>query len=158
MSIFRAIQQAYEKTAERKWDRVYWALDLHGTCIKSTYQKNTYEWINEQYTKSALQRLVSHPETHLILWSSVHPDEQPHIIKFFEDSGIRVSGFNTNPMEPSNDVSYFDEKFYMSIIVDDKAGFCPTEWLAIPNFVDFHRAKAGFTSNQTLQQPDAEAN
>lgn len=156
MSIFRAIEAAYEKTAERNWDRVYWALDLHGTCIKSNYQKHTYDWLGD-YTKSALQRLVAHPETHLILWSSVHLDEKQHIIDYFEANGIRVSGFNTNPMEPSNDISNFDEKFYMSIIVDDKAGFCPTEWLAIPNFVDFHRKKAGFTSNESLQQPDTEA-
>lgn len=157
MSIFRAIESAYDKTAERNWDRVYWALDLHGTCIKSTYQKHTYEWLNEPYTKRALQRLVALPETHLILWSSVYEDEKAHIIKFFEDNGIRVSGFNTNPMEPSNRVSFFDEKFYMSIIVDDKAGFHPTEWLGIPDFVELQRKKCGFVSNETVQPTHTEA-
>lgn len=142
MSIFRAIKSAYEKTAERNWDRVYWALDLHGTCIKSTYQKHTYEWINPRI-KDAIQKLVAYPETHLILWSSVYPDEQQHIIKFFEDEGIRITGFNTNPLEPSNRVSWFDEKFYMSIIVDDKAGFDPSEWTEIPGFVEFIRQKVG---------------
>lgn len=156
MSIFRAIEAAYLKTAERNWDRVYWALDLHGTCIKSTYQKHTYEWLGD-YTKQALQRLVAHPETHLILWSSVYEDEKEHIIKFFEDHGIRISGFNTNPMELSNRVSFFDEKFYMSIIVDDKAGFHPTEWLSVPSFVDLHRKRAGFVSNETLQPINTEA-
>jgi hypothetical protein len=157
MSIFRAIEAAYQKTAERKWDRVYWALDLHGTCIKSTYKQFTYEWIDDYYIKRAIQRLVEFPETHLILWSSVQEEEKPHIIKFFEDQGIRISGFNSNPMEPGNVTCNVAEKFYMSIIVDDKAGFCPTEWLAIPNFVDFHRKKAGFVSNEPLQQINTEA-
>ena len=157
MSIFRAIEQAYDKTAERNWDRVYWALDLHGTCLKSTYVPFTYEWLGD-YTKSALQRLVAHPETHLILWSSVQEEEKPHILKFFEDAGIRISGFNSNPMEPGTLTCNVAEKFYMSIIVDDKAGFHPSEWLAIPNFVAFHRERCGFTSNATLQQPDTEAN
>lgn len=143
MSICRAIQRAYTKTAERKWDRVYWALDLHDTCIKSSYQKFKYDWLGD-HTKDALQHLVACPETHLILWSSVHDDEKQHIIKFFEDNGIRVSGFNENPYEPSNNISHFDEKFYMSIIVDDKSGFCPSEWKMIPAVVDFHRQKAGF--------------
>lgn len=156
MTIFRAIDQAYQKTAERNWDRVYWALDLHGTCLKSTYKQFEYEWLGD-FTKTALQRLVAHPETHLILWSSVQDEEKPHIIKFFEDAGIRIAGFNTNPMELGSVTCNVAEKFYMSIIVDDKAGFHYTEWLAIPNCVEFHRKKYGFVSNESLQQTDPEA-
>lgn len=156
MSIFRAIEAAYQKTAERNWDRVYWALDLHGTCLKSTYKQFEYDWLGD-YTKTALQRLVAHPETHLILWSSVQEEEKSHILKFFEDAGIRISGFNSNPFEQGTVTCNVAEKFYMSIIVDDKAGFHPTEWLAIPNFVDIYRKRNGFTSNESLQQPDTEA-
>ncbi|MNN87816.1 hypothetical protein D3C81_2054210 [compost metagenome] len=58
-------------------------------------------------------------------------------------------------MEPGTVTCNVAEKFYMSIIVDDKAGFHHTEWLAIPNAVDFYRKKAGFI--ETLQQPDPEA-
>lgn len=135
MSTARALKNAYEKTFNRKWDKVYWALDLHDTCFRATYEKFTYEWYNE-HVREALLRLTAHAETHLILWSSVHPDEKPHILKFFADAGIRVSGFNTNPLEPSNKTSFFDEKFYMSVIIDDKAGFDPEEWAVIPGLVE----------------------
>lgn len=138
MSTARALTNAYEKTHARGWDKVYWALDLHDTCFRSTYRQYEYEWINP-YVKGALLRLVAHPETHLILWSSVHPDEQPYIIKFFEDAGIRISGFNDNPFERGNATSGFDQKFYMSVIIDDKAGFHHGEWCSIPDLVDFLR-------------------
>jgi len=139
MSIFNAIRSAYEKGAQRNWDKVYWALDLHGTCIESTYEKHIYRWLTPD-VKQALTELCSHGETHLILWSSVHPDEQPHIVSFFEREGIRIAGFNHNPFEESNAVSCFASKFYMSIIVDDKAGFDPVEWPKIPAFVETMRA------------------
>lgn len=140
MSTFRGLTSAYEKTHARGWDKVYWALDLHDTCFRSTYRKFEYEWIND-YVKDALVRLTAHPETHLILWSSVFEEEKAHIIKFFTDAGIRVTGFNQNPYEPGNETSCFDEKMYMSVIIDDKAGFHHSEWLQIPDFVDQLRAK-----------------
>jgi hypothetical protein len=140
MSTARALTAAYEKTHARGWDKVYWALDLHDTCFRSTYRQYEYEWINE-HVRDALVRLTAHVETHLILWSSVHPDEQPHILWFFEDAGIRVSGFNDNPFERGNETSGFDQKFYMSVIIDDKAGFHHSEWLWIPDMVDTLRKK-----------------
>lgn len=138
MSTVRGIENAYIKTAKRGWDKVYWALDLHDTCLKATYTANepkSYQWISP-YVKEALQRLVAHPETHLILWSSVHDAEKPHYLKFFADAGIRVSGFNHNPYESGSASCGVGEKFYFSILVDDKAGFHPSEWLHIPDFVD----------------------
>jgi hypothetical protein len=141
MSTVRAIENAYIKTAKRKWDRVYWALDLHDTCIKATYEANkphTYEWINP-YVKSALKRLQAHPETCLILWSSVHEAEKVHYLNFFANEGIHVSGFNHNPFETGSESCCVDEKFYFSILVDDKAGFDQSEWLHIPDFVDYIR-------------------
>lgn len=143
MSIFRAIAAAYEKTSERKWDRVYWAVDLHGTCMKSTYIPFTYEWLSEDI-KAALVKISKFKETNLILWSSVSEEEKPHILKFFADAGIKVLAFNENPLEEGTDTCHVDEKFYFSILVDDKAGFCPSEWLAIPAVVEFHRNKHGF--------------
>lgn len=138
MSIFNAIKSAYCKGAERNWDKVYWALDLHGTCIDSTYEKHVYRWLTPG-VKDALIELCNLQETHLILWSSVHPDEQAGIVSFFESEGIRITGFNFNPFEASNAVSCFDSKFYMSIIVDDKAGFDPLDWPTIPAFVESMR-------------------
>ncbi|MBI6883135.1 hypothetical protein [Pseudomonas putida] len=140
MSTDRALKAAYEKTFARGWDKVYWALDLHDTCFRATYKPYVYEWINDD-VKSALLRLAAHAETHLILWSSVAQEEKPHILKFFEDAGIRISGFNSNPYEKGNSTSHFNEKFYMSVIIDDKAGFHHSEWAKIPDLVDALRVQ-----------------
>jgi hypothetical protein len=159
MSTVRGIENAYIKTAKRGWDKVYWALDLHDTCLKATYtpnEPNTYEWINP-YVKEALQRLVAHPETHLILWSSVHDAEKPHYLKFFADAGIRVAGFNHNPFEAGSESCGVAEKFYFSILVDDKAGFDHSEWLHIPDNVDRIRKMYPPVVRPTIEENEAEA-
>jgi hypothetical protein len=138
MSTVRGIENAYIKAVKRGFDKVYWAVDLHDTCLRATYAANephTYEWINP-YVKDALKRLAAHPETHIILWSSVHEDEKIHYLNFFAEAGIRVAGFNQNPFETGSESCGVTEKFYFSILVDDKAGFDHSEWLHIPDFVD----------------------
>lgn len=138
MSIMHGIQQAYIKTHNRGWPNMYWAVDLHDTCLVATYAANepaSYEWINP-YVKDALLRLAAHPETHIILWSSVHESEKAPYLKFFEDAGIRIAGFNSNPYETGSKSCCVAEKFYFSILVDDKAGFHHGDWMHIPDFVD----------------------
>lgn len=69
--ITRAISRAYRVMRERNWDTVYWAVDLHGTVLESTYQVGTFQFIN-QAAETALQYLSSLPETRIIVWSSMH--------------------------------------------------------------------------------------
>lgn len=128
MSIVKSVAKAYAVMKERNWDTVYWAVDLHGVCLKSNYKTDSYEWINEAALR-ALKVIASLPESRIILWSSVHPEEMSNIIEFFREQGIVVHDFNKNIREKSNDVSCFDKKFYFSVLLDDKAGFDPdTDW------------------------------
>jgi len=129
--IVNAIARAYKVMAERNWDTIYWAIDLHGVCLKSNYESGGYEWINEWVPKT-LQLISSKPETKIILWSSVYGTEMQYIEEFFEQHGIIISDFNKNEREPNTHVSCFDKKFYFSVLLDDKAGFDPeTHWLDI---------------------------
>ena len=131
MSIIKAIDNAYLKMNLRNWDTIYWAVDLHGVCLKSNYKNNRYEWINEQ-AKEALQLISRLPESNIILWSSVHHFEITQISVFFAKNNIQVAGFNQNLYEENTEVSCFDEKFYFSVLLDDKAGFDPdTDWQLI---------------------------
>lgn len=135
MSIVTAVAKAYAVMQTRNWDTVYWAVDLHGVCLKSNYKTDSYEWINEA-AKRALKVISSLPESKIILWSSVHPEEMGKILCFFAKEGITVRDFNNNRFEKSNDVSCFDEKFYFSVLLDDKAGFDPdTDWDAITYYL-----------------------
>lgn len=134
--IVKAVERAYKVMAERNWDTVYWAVDLHGVCLRSNYESGGYKWLNDDVPR-VLKLLSDRPENKIILWSSVYPEEKSDIIGFFNDHGIQVWDFNGNDSEPNTKVSCFNEKFYFSILLDDKAGFDPdTDWLAIEEFYE----------------------
>lgn len=135
MSLLKSLKDAYQKMDERGWDTIYWAVDLHGVCLKSNYEQGGYEWINDKALE-ALRLISLLPESKIILWSSVYRREKNDILDFFEDQNISIAGFNNNYREDNNKVSCFDEKFYFSILLDDKAGFDPDEdWDVIINFL-----------------------
>lgn len=126
--ISKAIERAFEMKRSRNYDTIYWAIDLHGTCLKSNYTNGEYEFIN-QTTIDALQRISDREDSKIILWSGCYPEEQQKIIKFFHDNMINVDFFNENPLEKSTATGDFSKKFYFSILIDDKAGFDPNvDW------------------------------
>jgi len=134
--ITKAVERAYKIMTERGWDTIYWAVDLHGVCLKSNYEKGGYSWINEDALR-VLRLLSNRPETKIILWSSVFEEEENDILNFFEDEGVQVWAFNENPYESNTQVSCFDSKFYFSVLLDDKAGFDPdTDWRRVEEFIN----------------------
>lgn len=140
-----AIPRAYAVMKERNWDTVYWAVDLHGTVIESNYQTGTYSYISEE-AKLALQAISALPETKLILWSSMYGPDQANIMELFRLDGIKVDWFNENPEAENTNSGCFNQKFYFSVLVDDKAGFDPSEWSAVMATTlqlseDFHNEK-----------------
>lgn len=133
--IEKAIQRAYQVMNERNWDKIYWAVDLHGVVLKSNYEQGGYEFINPQ-AMLALQLLTSREENVVILWSSCHEEEQNDIIYFLAENGIVVDYFNENPEVENTKTGCFDKKFYFSVLLDDKAGFEPDEdWSTIYRFM-----------------------
>lgn len=129
--IIKAIERAYAVMQQRNWDTVYWAIDLHGVCFRSTYEQGGYKFVNDDAVR-ALQKISSKKESKIILWSSCHLSEQPQIVKYFQENGIRVHYFNENPEVKNTHTGDFTHKFYFSILLDDKAGFDPdSDWAAI---------------------------
>jgi hypothetical protein len=134
--IAKAIQRAYKTMRERNWDTVYWAIDLHGVCLKSNYDNGGYTWINDA-TVAGLLAISMRPESKIILWSSCHDHEKQAIIDFFAQHGIKVAHFNTNPDEQNTKTGCFDQKFYFSVLLDDKAGFDPdVDWYGVINALE----------------------
>lgn len=132
--ILKAIRRAYQVLEERKYDTIYWAIDIHGTCLKSNYKNSGYEFINEE-ARIALGCISSLPESVVILWSGCHQEQKDDITEFFKFYGIKVDYFNENPLEASNATGNFEEKFYFSVLLDDKAGFDPyTDWQLIIDY------------------------
>ena len=133
--ITRAIERAYQVLRERNWDTVYWAIDLHGTVLKANYEQGGYQFIN-QAAMYALQYLTRVPESKIILWSSMHDNDWRGVQHFFEENGIRVDYINENPEVSNTDTGNFTQKFYFSVLVDDKAGFHPDDWTAVAKTVE----------------------
>ena len=135
MSIIKSIERAYSLLQEHNWDTIYWAIDLHGTCIKSNYISEEYEWINDD-VKQCLQLISSLPESKIIIWSSCYFEEMCTIFRFFEDNNIKHDFFNQNLSVQNTKTGCFDYKFYFSVLLDDKAGFDPdTDWKLIYEYL-----------------------
>lgn len=149
--ILRAVKLAYEKHSE-KYPHIFWKIDLHGVCLRSSYKSGEYEWINNDVVP-ALKEIMSCPHSKIILWSSCYEHEQQKIIDFFNNSGIRVDFFNENPMFANTEYGCFDQKFYFSILVDDKAGFDPdTEWKLIHDFLVNKNKQSNNDLNKRIQE------
>jgi hypothetical protein len=126
--IFDMFRKAYKK----KWYETYWAIDLHGTIIKPTYNGTEVEYYH--YAKECLQILSKRKDIKLILWTCSHPHEIKEYINTFIKDNIVFSYINENPEIVSNqgDYGYYDDKFYFNILFDDKAGFDPEkDWETI---------------------------
>ena len=131
------VLRTFDKIRSRGWDRIYWAVDIHDTVIKSNYSVTTLPTEFFQGSRSALQRLTDRPDCVLILFTCSHQDHVDLYLKLFEDNGIRFEYVNENPEVPNTDLGNFDRKFYVNIYLDDKAGFDPSEdWWAIHEALD----------------------
>lgn len=132
--IVKAIDRAYRLMKERNWDTVYYAIDLHGVCLTSNYQTHTHEFINQDAI-DGLKVISDRPETVIIIWSGLHTDEQDAVRQLFADHGIKIYYFNENPLERNTKTGNFSDKFYFSVLLDDKAGFDPEiHWKEIMEF------------------------
>lgn len=120
--ITKAIKRAYDLINTRSDDSIFWAIDLHGCVLKSNYHKSGYEFISDE-AKQMLLSINKCPLSYIILYSSCYDEEKNDIIEFFISNGITVHYFNENPLCENTLYGCFDEKFYFSILLDDKAGF-----------------------------------
>lgn len=128
MSILTAVTRAYNVAMQRKYDIVYWCIDLHGTVLESNYSSDSFNFINGEKTIPALQAISRLPETRIILWSGISKEDEASVRKLFADHAIRVDWVNENPEVENSGTGHYDKKFYFSILVDDKAGFNPNDW------------------------------
>jgi hypothetical protein len=123
--IVKYIKKVFAHSFCKEWYETYWAFDLHGTIIRSTY-KGT-EMIYYPYAQKVLQFLSKRPDIKMILWTCSFPNEIEEYIKRFEADGIHFDNVNENPGISSKHGNFgcYDKKFYFNVLLDDKAGFSP---------------------------------
>jgi len=134
--LLKSINDSFALAERKKWDRVYWAIDIHGTIVKPTYSNEQ----NDSFYTGALavlHELSNRPDICLILYSCSYPDKIEYYINKFKKLGIVFDYVNCNPEVKDNDYSSYKEKFYFNVILDDKAGFDPeTDWSVVQEGLD----------------------
>jgi succinylglutamate desuccinylase len=133
--IVQVIKTAYQRAKAKNWDTLYWAIDIHETITEPTHQEGVigkaYPWALE-----TMWFLLQFPETRIILWSSMSKEELArHRTEFFDNCGLPSTGkvfLNENPEVGATKYANFDQKMYMNMLLDDKAGFDPKiDWATI---------------------------
>lgn len=134
--ITRAITNAMQMAYSRKWDTLYWQIDVHGTIIVPNWDKDTLPLDTYPLALTALSRIQKFKPMRnvLILSTSSHPKEIGEYMLFFEGHGIKFDYINENPevATEKGDFGYYEDKYYFNVMLEDKAGFDPYEdWGAI---------------------------
>lgn len=126
MSLKKAIADAFALKKERKWDKIYFAVDLHGTIIVPG--RNI---AFQPYPKAAacLKYLSSRKDIVLILYTGTHESMLVDFKVWCTCSGIVFPYINSNPECGNTHDGDFARKMYFNLLLDDRAGFDPeTDW------------------------------
>jgi hypothetical protein len=136
MNLFN-IARTFEMQKVKHWPETYWCIDLHGTIIPSGKDSNDKTDKLEFYpdAKEVLQHLSNRLDVIMILWTSTPIERLMSILLGLEmNHDITFTYVNENPHALNTPRSDFSQKFYFSVLLDDRAGFEPeTDWTAIKN-------------------------
>lgn len=134
--ITRAIENCFRLSKEKGWNRTYWAFDIHGTILKSTFQKGVVSTEFYPYAKEVLQLLNTKKDIVKILYTCSYPHEIEEYTAYFATFGIHFDSINRNPEVTDGGYGYYQDKFYFNVLMDDKAGFDgETDWELIYNLL-----------------------
>ena len=136
MALKHAIWQAEAKMKERGWDKIYVAVDWHDTICHSTYSEGmALNWCHG--AERALKQMSEDSRICLILYTSSYVTVvEDFIRKLRTEHGINFEYFNCNPEVKNTEYGEFGKKFYYDLILDDKAGFVPDEWVDMTDWLD----------------------
>ena len=126
----KLIKKTFDKMMQRKWNRIYWAVDVHETILEGNYHDDLPKFL--PYAKEALQMISDRSDSCLILYSCLHFKDTLRYRALFEENGIFFEYVNANPEVQNTELANFSGKFYFNILIEDKAGFEPErDWIEI---------------------------
>ena len=142
-NIIKSFENAFNRSQDKNWDRIYVMVDLHGTIFKPCYH-NEEKFEYYPLAKETLQLMTKFHkglfDIELILWTSSTEESLKPYIKKFQNDFIWFSYINENPdiVAQSTDPksSTFVDKFYFNVGLDDKFGFDPEhDWAEIYRYL-----------------------
>ena len=114
------IQHVQSQKVERKWEKLYWGIDLHDTIITGTYNRLNSGAVIYPYAKETLDYLYNSPDHYTILWTSSYMTSIQDVVQRFD---LNFNAINCNSECPNTSLCDFQDKFYFNFLLDDKAGF-----------------------------------
>jgi peptide methionine sulfoxide reductase MsrA len=130
--ITRALHTAYKTARERKWTRVYWAIDIHGTMMPHTHRGNDLPKTFYAHAREVLQQASARKEICLILYTCSPKHEIENYLDFFKANDIHFDYINENPEAENTEYGDYKQKPYFNVLFEDKAGFDPeNDWLPV---------------------------
>jgi hypothetical protein len=137
MSIDKAVKRSFEKKYAggwKKYPRMYWAIDLHGVILKSTYKKNFGAQELNEDCLDVLKWLTDKENMVPILFTASNNEYIDKVLLWLNTIGIKFEHVNSNPEVTSNNFCIVEGKFYFDILIDDKGGFeMDSDWLSVKN-------------------------
>ena len=128
MSIVKSLVENYYYMKQRGWNKLYFAIDLHGTIIKPG--RNNKEMTVYPEAERGLLFLNSIPYITMILFTSTHKRNLMEFYNWCLNKGIYFPYINENPECEKETLSGdYTKKFYYNVLIDDRAGFdYTTDW------------------------------
>lgn len=121
--ITRAIKNCLRRAREKKWEKTYWAIDIHGTLLRPNFKKNEISLEFYPYAVEVMQKLATRKDIIKIMYTCSYPHEIKQYVEYFAQHGIEFDYINSNPEIVNGSYGYYQDKFYFNVLMDDKAGF-----------------------------------
>lgn len=136
MKLKTLLYNTYYIMEQRKWDKFYIAVDIHGTILEPT--DDMTEFATEYYpnAKLVLQYLSKRDDCEMFLYTCSPIEKSNKYREFFAKDSIKFVNVNSNENVKNTKYSVFDSKPYFNILLDDKALFNPYKhW---EEFIEFY--------------------
>lgn len=121
--IIRAIENCIRLAGEKNWEKLYWAIDIHGTLLKPNFNREEISKEFYPFARETMQLLSARKDIVKILYTCSYPEEIRQYIEYFSQNGIHFDYINCNPEIADGGYGYYQDKFYFNVLMDDKAGF-----------------------------------
>ena len=132
---FFNIEKSYELKNTRMWEKVFWMIDVHDTIFPGVYAQNQ-DYVFYRSSKEVLQFLSKQVDTHLILYTCSHKHEINKMLTTFKLNSICFDSVNINELVSDTLLGCYNEKPYFNILLEDKAGFEPSDWIEIQKILE----------------------
>lgn len=150
--ITRAIEKSFERARLKKWDRTFWAVDIHETIIRPNYDNPgiPIQWY--PFAKEAMRIISNRKDVDLILYTCSWEHEIGEYLDMFKSEGIHFKYVNRNPDAANTTYGCYDFKPYFNVLFEDKAGFDPIEWPYIIELLEYYPDGYGLMTDDEINE------